>query len=162
MGDSYEAYLAHLAAAKATAATATPEGQGESPPGSHMHKKRSRDSKPSEPKASRLTTASKASRLKPIRTAPPETSVQMGEESHTSLKTKQNAGRGSRPSSTVRAEDKLIDLSDDEYDSDALERIIKNKEEEEDARMQQLPLFDPAILHHFIDEWFANPHNHHG
>ena len=61
-----------------------------------------------------------------------------------------------KPSSTVVDEDNLIDLSDDDYDSDALENIIKSKQED-DKRLKNLPLFDPDILHNFIDEWFEDP-----
>ena len=38
---------------------------------------------------------------------------------------------------------------------DALEQLIKSKEEAE--IFNNLPLFDVAIIHNFIDEWFATP-----
>ena len=46
-----------------------------------------------------------------------------------------------------------IDLSSDEdLGDDALEQLIKSKEEAE--IFNNLPLFDVAIIHSFIDEWF--------
>lgn len=49
-----------------------------------------------------------------------------------------------------------IDLSSDEHlGDDALEQLIKSKEEVE--IFNNLPLFDVAIIHNFIDEWFATP-----
>ena len=49
-----------------------------------------------------------------------------------------------------------IDLSSDEdLGDDALEQLIKSKEEVE--IFNNLPLFDVAIIHNFIDEWFASP-----
>ena len=49
-----------------------------------------------------------------------------------------------------------IDLSSDEdLADDALEQLIKSKEEVE--IFNDLPLFDVAIIHNFIDEWFETP-----
>ena len=49
-----------------------------------------------------------------------------------------------------------IDLSSDEdLGDDALEQLIKSKEEAE--IFNNLPLFDVAIIHNFIDEWFDTP-----
>ena len=49
-----------------------------------------------------------------------------------------------------------IDLSSDEdLADDALEQLIKSKEEAE--IFNNLPLFDVAIIHDFIDEWFEMP-----
>ena len=49
-----------------------------------------------------------------------------------------------------------IDLSSDEdLADDALEQLIKSKEEAE--IFNNLPLFDVAIIHNFIDEWFDTP-----
>ena len=51
---------------------------------------------------------------------------------------------------------KAIDLSSDEdLGDDALEKLIKSKEEAE--IFNNLPLFDVAIIHSFIDEWFDSP-----
>ena len=52
--------------------------------------------------------------------------------------------------------EKHIDLSsDDDLADDALEQLIKSKEE---AKIfNNLPLFDVAIIHNFIDEWFDTP-----
>ena len=49
-----------------------------------------------------------------------------------------------------------IDLSSDEdLADDALEQLIKSKEE---AKIfNDLPLFDVTIIHNFIDEWFDTP-----
>ena len=49
-----------------------------------------------------------------------------------------------------------IDLSSDEdLADDALEQLIKSKEEAE--IFNNLPLFDMAIIHDLIDEWFEMP-----
>ena len=49
-----------------------------------------------------------------------------------------------------------IDLSNDEdLADDALEQLIKSKEQAE--IFNNLPLFDVAIIHNFIDEWFNTP-----
>ena len=49
-----------------------------------------------------------------------------------------------------------IDLSNDEdLADDALEQLIKSKEEAE--IFNDLPLFDVTIIHNFIDEWFDTP-----
>ena len=49
-----------------------------------------------------------------------------------------------------------IDLSSDEdLADDALEQLIKSKEEAE--IFNNLPIFDVAIIHNFIDEWFDTP-----
>ena len=45
--------------------------------------------------------------------------------------------------------------SDDDLADDALEQLIKSKEEAE--IFNNLPLFDVAIIHNFIDEWFDTP-----
>jgi hypothetical protein len=52
----------------------------------------------------------------------------------------------------------IIDLSSDGDldDDEALEKIIKNKQEEADV-FKDLPLFDVDILNNFIDEWFQDP-----
>ena len=44
--------------------------------------------------------------------------------------------------------------SDEEFGEDALEQLIKSKQEAE--IFNDLPLFDVNILHNFIDEWFDN------
>ena len=49
-----------------------------------------------------------------------------------------------------------IDLSSDEdLADDALEQLIKSKEEAE--IFNDLPLFVMTIIHNFIDEWFDTP-----
>ena len=45
--------------------------------------------------------------------------------------------------------------SDEDLANDALEKLIKSKEEVE--IFNDLPLFDVAIIHNFIDEWFDTP-----
>ena len=58
------------------------------------------------------------------------------------------------PTAILREEH--IDLSsDDDLADDALEQLIKSKEEAE--IFNYLPLFDVAIIHNFIDEWFDTP-----
>ena len=58
------------------------------------------------------------------------------------------------PAAILREEH--IDLSSDEdLVDDALELLIKSKEEAE--IFNDLPLFDVAIIHNFIDEWFDTP-----
>ena len=58
------------------------------------------------------------------------------------------------PAAILREEP--IDLSSDEdLVDDALEQLIKIKEEAE--IFSNLPLFDVAIIHNFIDEWFDTP-----
>ena len=58
------------------------------------------------------------------------------------------------PAAILREEP--IDLSSDEdLAVDALEQLIKSKEEAE--IFNNLPLFDVAIIHNFIDEWFDTP-----
>src|SRR4051812_41801334 len=47
------------------------------------------------------------------------------------------------------------DLGRHNLADDALEQLIKSKEEAE--IFNDLPLFDVAIIHNFIDEWFASP-----
>ena len=49
-----------------------------------------------------------------------------------------------------------IDLfSDEDLADDALEQLIKSKEDAE--IFNDLPLLDVAIIHNFIDEWFETP-----
>ena len=50
----------------------------------------------------------------------------------------------------------MIELSDDEFDDEALARLIQQKEEEAKL-LKDLPLIDPVLFEHFIDEWFADP-----
>ena len=58
------------------------------------------------------------------------------------------------PAAILREEP--IDLSSDEdLADDALEQLIKSKEEAE--IFNNLSLFDVAIIHNFIDEWFDTP-----
>jgi hypothetical protein len=71
-------------------------------------------------------------------------------------KTKHYVGRGPKPTSTLRDDDAIIDLSNDEFDDDALEQLIKNRQGEADI-FKDLPLFDHDILNNFIDEWFRDP-----
>ena len=65
-----------------------------------------------------------------------------------------HTGKGLRAAAILRSE--ATDLSSDEdLGDDALEQLIKSKEEAE--IFNNLPLFDVAIIHNFIDEWFATP-----
>src|SRR5215216_329994 len=63
------------------------------------------------------------------------------------------SGQGLTPGSILRNDDDIVDLSSDEdIDDDALEMLIKSKQEAE--IFNDLPLFDADILNNFIDEWF--------
>ena len=98
--------------------------------------------------------------MKPLATAPPEDSVQSEDLSCISKKTEKkkkivkNTDLTLTPAAILREEH--IDLSsDDDLADDALEQLIKSKEEAE--IFKNLPLFDVAIIHNFIDEWFDTP-----
>src|SRR3954464_10214205 len=59
------------------------------------------------------------------------------------------------PASVLRNEEDNIDLSSDEdLGDEALEMLIKRKQEAE--IFHDLPLFDVYILNNFIDEWFED------
>ena len=116
--------------------------------------------KPKKAKASRSAAPPKASRAKPLATAPPEDSVQSEDLSRISKKTEKkkkiikSTDQTLTPAAILREEH--IDLSsDDDLADDALEQLIKSKEEAE--IFNDLPLFDVAIIHNFIDEWFDTP-----
>ena len=65
-----------------------------------------------------------------------------------------HTGKELTAAAILRNED--IDLSSDEdLADDALEQLIKSKEEAE--IFNNLSLFDVAIIHNFIDEWFDTP-----
>ena len=67
---------------------------------------------------------------------------------------KNNTDQALTPAAILR--DEHIDLSSDEdLADDTLEQLIKSKEEAE--IFNDLPLFDVAIIHNFIDEWFDTP-----
>ena len=67
---------------------------------------------------------------------------------------KKNTDQALTPAAILR--DEHIDLSSDEdLADDALEQLIKSKEEAE--IFNDLPLFDVTIIHNFIDEWFDTP-----
>ena len=67
----------------------------------------------------------------------------------------QSSGQALTPAAVLRNENEAIDLSsDDDLGEDALELLIKSKQEAE--IFNDLPLFDVDILNNFIDEWFAN------
>ena len=119
--------------------------------------------KQKKPKASKPSTAPKASRAKPLATAPPEASVQYEDLSRISKTEKkkrkpiQISGQALTPAAVLRNENEAIDLSsDDDLGEDALELLINSKQEAE--IFNDLPLFDVDILNNFIDEWFANPY----
>jgi hypothetical protein len=152
--DNLKAYIEHLDALRTAAAAAHGEAQADdNAPASPKPQCRSKGSKAKGPKASKAATTPKASRVKPLRSAPPETSVHSKTVSRNSPKTKSSAGRGPKPTSTLRDDDDIIHLSNDDFDDDALEKLIKNKQEETDI-FKDLPLFDHDILNNFIDELF--------
>ena len=114
-------------------------------------------------KASKPSVASKASRAKPLATAPPAPSINSEDLSRISKKKEKpqkenvkSSGQALTPAAFLRNKTKAIDLStDDECGDDALEQLIKSKQEAE--IFNDLPLFDVNILDNFIDEWFDNP-----
>ena len=68
----------------------------------------------------------------------------------------QPTGQALTPAAVLRNENDAIDLSSDEdLGDDALEQLIKSKQEAE--IFNDLPLFDVEILYKFIDEWFDSP-----
>nr|XP_020161733.1 uncharacterized protein LOC109747049 [Aegilops tauschii subsp. strangulata] len=92
-------------------------------------------------KTSKPSAAPKASRVKPLATAPPEASVQSEDLSRISKKTEksskqkmpiQSSGQELTPADILRNEEATIDLSsDDDLGDDALEMLIKSKEKAE-------------------------------
>ena len=108
------------------------------------------------PKASKLAPSPKISRAKPLATAPPEDSVQSEDLSRISKPQKvkmplPHTGQELTAAAILRND--AIDLSSDEdLADDALEQLIKSKEEAE--IFNDLPLFDVTVIHNFIDEWF--------
>ena len=110
------------------------------------------------PKASKPSTAPKASRAKPLATAPPAPSVHSEDLSRISKSEKkkkpmQTTGQALTPAAVLRNENEAIDLSsDNDLTDDALELLIKSKQEAE--IFNDFPLFDVDILNNFIDEWF--------
>ena len=100
--------------------------------------------------------------MKPLTTAPPEASVQSedlsrvskkAEKSKKPKKPKKISEHQLTPAVVLRNEEDTIDLSSDEdLGDEALEMLIKSKQEAE--IFNNLPLFDVDILNNFIDEWF--------
>jgi len=111
------------------------------------------------PKASKPAPAPKVLQAKPLATAPPEHSVQSEDLSRISKPSRvkmplQPTSQELTAAAILRND--AIDLSSDEdLADDALEQLIKSKEEAE--IFNNLPLFDVAIIHDFIDEWFETP-----
>ena len=111
--------------------------------------------KQKKPKASKPSSAPKVSRAKPLATAPPEASVQSEDLSRVSHPAKvkkpmQPTGQALTPAAVLQNENDAIDLSiDDDLGDDALELLIKIKEEGE--IFNDLPLFHMDILNNFID-----------
>ena len=89
------------------------------------------------PKASKPSSAPRASRAKPLATAPPEASVQSEDlscisESSKVKKPMQPTGQALTPAAVLRNENDVVDLSsDDDLGDDALEQLIKIKQEVE-------------------------------
>ena len=92
-------------------------------------------------------------------TTPPEDSVQSEDVSRVSKPQKAKVPQphtGKELTAAAILCSEAIDLSSDEdLGDEALEQLIKSKEEAE--IFNNLPLFDVAIIHNFIDEWFATP-----
>ncbi|XP_048574154.1 uncharacterized protein LOC125554768 [Triticum urartu] len=97
------------------------------------------------------------SQTPPSTTTP--TTLESEDQSRVSKKTKKPkkiSGHDLTPASILRNEENVINLSSDEdLADDALEMLIKSKQEAE--IFKDLPLFDADILNHFIDEWFEDP-----
>ena len=119
-----------------------------------------KEKKKKKAKASKPSASSKASTRKTLKSAPPEFSVQSEDLSRVSNRTKKPlpkkaTGQPLTPFVVLRNEDEAIDLtSDEDLADDALEMLIKSKQEAE--IFNDLPLFDVDILNNFIDEWFDN------
>ena len=113
---------------------------------------------PLKAKASKPSASPKASTRKSLKSAPPESSVQSEDLSRVSKRTKKPlpkkaTGQPLTPFAILRNGDDTIDLSNDEdLGDDALEMLIKRKQEAE--IFNDMPLFDVDILNNFIDEWF--------
>ena len=100
--------------------------------------------------------------MKPLATAPPEANLHSEDLSRGSkkvVKTKKTekpkkiSGHELTPAAVLGNEEDTIDSSSDEdLGDDALEQLIKSKQEAE--IFNNLPLFDVDILNNFIDEWF--------
>ena len=88
--------------------------------------------------------------------APPRPQKQKKSKASKQMKLIQRSGQELTPADILRNEEATIDLSnDDDLGDDALEMLIKSKEEVE--IFNDLPLFYVDILNNFIDEWFENP-----
>ena len=75
------------------------------------------------------------------------------EKTKKTKKPKKNSGHELTPAVVLRNEEDTIDLSSDEdLGDDALEQLIKSKQEAE--IFNDLPHFDVDILNNFIHEWF--------
>ena len=101
--------------------------------------------------------------MKPLETAPPAPSINSEDLSRISKKKEktqkknvQSSGQALTPAAVLRNETEAIDLSsNDECGDDALEQLIKSKQEAE--IFNDMPLLDVNILDNFIDELFDNP-----
>ena len=106
-------------------------------------------------KASKSFATPKASRVKPLESAPPESGVQSEDMSCTSMKTKKISGQGLTPASILHHDEYVTDLyCYEDLADDALELLLKRKQEAEIFR--DLPLFDVDIMNNFIGEWFED------
>lgn len=128
------------------------EADSDDAPSPRKQKKKAKSSKPS------ASAAQKSSTKKPLKTAATESSVQSKDLTHVSKRTKKPlpkkvAGQPLTPAAVLHNDEDTIDLSIDEDLSDeALEMLIKSKQEAE--IFSDLPLFDVGILNNFIVEWF--------
>ena len=107
--NSFDEILSHIAAQRTTVEEATGAEEHDDDPELPKPKKKSKASKPS--------IAPKASKVKPLQSAPPESSVQSEDLSCISKKSKKPkkiSGHDLTPASILRNEENLIDLSCDE------------------------------------------------
>ena len=97
--------------------------------------------------------------MKPLASAPPAPSYSEDQsrvskrKEKPQKKTVQRSSQELTPAAVLQNESEAIDLSsDEEFGEDALEQLIKSKQDAE--IFNNLPLFDMDILNNFIDEWF--------
>ena len=149
--NGFDGLLSRIVAQRATVDQSADDANSEDAPAPPKQKKK-------KSKASKPSVAPKASTVKPLKIAPPEPSVQSKYLSRVSKKTKKPkkiSGHDLTPAAILRNEDNTIDHSSDEdLGDDALEMLIKSKQEAKIFR--DLPLFDADILNNFIDELFED------
>ena len=153
---NFEGLLSHIVVQGANVDHAADDADSDEAPAPPKPQKQKKS------KASNPTSAPKVSQVKPLATAPPAPSYSEDQSWVSKRKEKpqnkivQRSIQALTTAAVLRNESEAIDLSsDDEFGDDALEELIKSKQEAE--IFNDLPLFDVTILDNFIDEWFDNP-----